>query len=120
MLNTGTSLISDVLGKDNTSAAFVYGVYSLFDKFANGFAGYVLIALYSEDDLALRLIMGLIPTLSAVGCAILTYVGVRLFKEKLGQISSGSVMKVVSANNDNARVELEVGDGSNKKLISSD
>ena len=33
MLNTGTSLISDVLGKDNKSAAFVYGVYSLFDKF---------------------------------------------------------------------------------------
>jgi hypothetical protein len=44
MLNTGTSLISDVLGKDNESAAFVYGVYSLFDKFANGILGYILVA----------------------------------------------------------------------------
>lgn len=48
MLNTSTSLISDVIGKDNTSSAFVYGIYSLFDKFANGLLGYWLIAEYSK------------------------------------------------------------------------
>lgn len=36
MLNTATSLISDVIGNDSESSAFVYGCYSLFDKFANG------------------------------------------------------------------------------------
>lgn len=36
MLNTSTSLISDVIGNDSANAAFVYGVYSLFDKLANG------------------------------------------------------------------------------------
>lgn len=36
MLNISTSLISDVIGKDEQSAAFVYGAYSFFDKFANG------------------------------------------------------------------------------------
>jgi Na+/melibiose symporter-like transporter len=36
MLNTATSLISDVIGKDAESSAFVYGAYSFFDKVANG------------------------------------------------------------------------------------
>ena len=36
MLNISTSLISDVIGKDEQSAAFVYGCYSFFDKLANG------------------------------------------------------------------------------------
>ena len=36
MLNTATSLISDVIGNDSENSAFVYGCYSLFDKFANG------------------------------------------------------------------------------------
>jgi len=35
MLNTATSLISDVIGSDAENSAFVYGCYSLFDKFAN-------------------------------------------------------------------------------------
>jgi hypothetical protein len=44
MLNTGTSCISDVIGQDNTSAAFVYGMYSLSDKFANGILLFWLVA----------------------------------------------------------------------------
>jgi len=44
MLNTGTACISDVIGQDNTSAAFVYGAYSLADKFANGALLYWLVA----------------------------------------------------------------------------
>jgi Na+/melibiose symporter-like transporter len=36
MLNTATSMISDVIGNDSENSAFVYGCYSLFDKFANG------------------------------------------------------------------------------------
>jgi len=49
MLNTATSLISDVIGNDTANSAFVYGCYSLFDKFANGFLCYVMIAYYSND-----------------------------------------------------------------------
>ena len=44
MLNTGTACISDVIGQDNTLAAFVYGAYSLADKFANGIMLYWLVA----------------------------------------------------------------------------
>jgi len=53
MLNTGTSLISDVLGNDVKSAAFVYGAYSLLDKFANGFLLYWLVADYATNKEAL-------------------------------------------------------------------
>jgi hypothetical protein len=38
MINTSTSLISDVIGKEAENSAFVYGFYSFMDKIANGFA----------------------------------------------------------------------------------
>ena len=36
MLNTATSIISDVVGKDSANSAFVSGGYSFFEKLANG------------------------------------------------------------------------------------
>jgi len=53
MLNTSTSLISDVIGNDSQNAAFVYGVYSLFDKLANGSLLFFMVAAYSSDKEAL-------------------------------------------------------------------
>ena len=50
MLNTATSLISDVIGNDSENSAFVYGCYSLFDKFANGALLYYVIKEYSDDE----------------------------------------------------------------------
>ena len=49
MLNTGTSLISDVLGNDVKSAAFVYGVYSMGDKFTCGALLFWLVGTFSEN-----------------------------------------------------------------------
>lgn len=50
MLNTGTSLISDVIGNESDSAAFVYGTYCLFEKFGNGILLFWLISNYSENE----------------------------------------------------------------------
>lgn len=93
MLNTGTSLISDVLGNDVKSAAFVYGAYSLLDKFANGFLLYFLVANYSLDPQALRWIISLIPIFCTVGTALVTWIGVKLYADKLTKISVGSMGK---------------------------
>ena len=93
MLNTGTSLISDVIGTDNKSSAFVYGAYSLFDKFANGFLLWYLVREYSKDDTALKYILAIIPSSAAVGCALLTWLGMALYADKLAKISMGSVLK---------------------------
>ena len=53
MLNTSTSIISDVIGTNIQSAAFVYGLYSFVDKIANGLFLFWLIANYSTDAFAL-------------------------------------------------------------------
>ena len=50
MINTATSLISDVIGNDSENSAFVYGCYSLFDKFANGGLLLWIISAYSDDE----------------------------------------------------------------------
>ena len=93
MLNTGTSLINDVIGNDTKSAAFVYGAYSFFDKFANGILLYWLVAAYSDDGHALRYIIGLVPSISAASTAFFTWLGLKLYGDKLAKISKGSVLK---------------------------
>ena len=57
MLNTATSLISDVIGKDVQSSAFVYGAYSFFDKVANGIVLFFITGYLSKNEIALRLIL---------------------------------------------------------------
>ena len=93
MLNTGTACISDVIGQDNTSAAFVYGTYSLFDKFANGILLYWLVAQYADDENALQWIMAIVPTASAIVCTFATWIGIKLYADKLAKISVGSMLK---------------------------
>lgn len=87
MLNTATSLISDVIGNDSKNAAFVYGCYSLFDKFANGILLYFMVASYSEDAEALKLIMAITPSVCAILAFILTYIGNKYFSHKLAKIT---------------------------------
>ena len=108
MLNTGTACISDVIGSDNTSAAFVYGAYSLADKFANGLLLYWLVAAYSDDANALQWILSIVPIGSAVGCTLAVWIGIKLYADKLAKISSGSMLqKKLKAQN-------AAGQGTNK------
>lgn len=87
MLNTSTSLISDVVGQDSKQAAFVYGIYSFLDKIANGFMLYFLVEKYSYDDHALRLIVTTIPIGSAIGTCAFTYIGLKLYGGTMAKIS---------------------------------
>lgn len=79
ILNTATSIISDIIGQDAENSAFVYGVYSLFDKFANGFLLYYIVANYTEDPLDLRYIIAGIPVFSSIGAYSLTYIGQKYY-----------------------------------------
>jgi len=47
MLNTAVSLISDVIGKDEASSAFVYGSYGFFDKVTNGAIIFIITAFFN-------------------------------------------------------------------------
>lgn len=74
LLNTATSLISDVIGSDDKSSAFVYGAYSLLDKFSGGIV-LVLIAEETENVTALRYFAGLLPPVTAAAAFGMTYLG---------------------------------------------
>jgi len=87
MLNTATSLISDVIGNDSENSAFVYGCYSLADKFANGILLYWIIAEYSQDGHALKWIISIVPTLAAFFSFVLTWVGHRYYSHSLAKIT---------------------------------
>ena len=96
MINTATSLISDVIGNDSKNSAFVYGCYSLFEKFANGGLLYWILAKYTEDDTpeeiansayALRIIMSACPIICAISAYFLTYLGNYFFSHKLSKIT---------------------------------
>ena len=92
MLNTSTSLISDVIGGDSESSAFVYGIYSFLDKMANGFLLFYLVKDFSYNPHALRIIVSTIPTGAALGTAVLTWVGVAFYSDKMAKISAGSYL----------------------------
>ena len=87
MLNTSTSLISDVIGSDSANAAFVYGVYSFFDKLANGSLLYFMVESYSKDAAVLRWIMAITPIVCSVGSLLLSYIGHKYFSHKLAKIT---------------------------------
>jgi len=87
MLNTATSLISDVIGNDSANAAFVYGVYSLFDKVANGLLLFFLVKDYNANASALKWIMAIIPIFCSVFATIFTYMGHLYFSNKMAKIT---------------------------------
>jgi apolipoprotein N-acyltransferase len=87
MLNTATSLIGDVIGKDAENSAFVYGCYSLFDKFANGALLFWMINSYSDEADALKVIMAIVPTLCAIFAYILVYIGQKYYSHRLAKIT---------------------------------
>ena len=110
MINTGTSLISDVIGTDNKSSAFVYGCYSLLDKFANGFLLWYLVRNYSSDVASLKAILSVIPTLASLGCALMTWIGLRMYAEKLSKISVGSMLKDKKKEGENGDADKPIYD----------
>ena len=87
MLNTATSLISDVIGNDTANSAFVYGCYSLFDKFANGGLLYFILATYTHDPNAIKTIMAFVPIVCAVAAYVFTWIGNRYFSHKMAKIT---------------------------------
>lgn len=87
MLNTATSLISDVIGKSEASSAFVYGAYGFFDKVANGVLIFVITAYYNKDETALKWIIGLTPPLCALFAYLFTYIGKKKYANRLAALS---------------------------------
>ncbi len=86
-MNTSTSCISDVIGKDADSSAFVYGVYSLMDKIANGVAIERAIVLLTKSETGLRYVMAFLPIGCCVFAFLLIYLGKILYQDKMAAIT---------------------------------
>ena len=82
-------MISDVIGKDEESSAFVYGVYGLFDKIANGIILFFLVQEFSKgkSELALKLIMGVLPLVCSISAFALSILGTSLYSQRLAKLS---------------------------------
>ena len=88
MLNTSTSLISDVIGTDSENAAFIYGAYSVFDKAANGSVLFIIVGNFSRGHpTELKWIMAIIPIFCSITAFLLSYLGAKYFSSQLAKIT---------------------------------
>eukprot|EP00343_Euplotes_focardii_P012795 CAMPEP_0205832694 /NCGR_PEP_ID=MMETSP0206-20130828/47677_1 /ASSEMBLY_ACC=CAM_ASM_000279 /TAXON_ID=36767 /ORGANISM="Euplotes focardii, Strain TN1" /LENGTH=338 /DNA_ID=CAMNT_0053138473 /DNA_START=538 /DNA_END=1554 /DNA_ORIENTATION=+ len=90
MLNIATSLISDVIGNDDSSSAFVYGTYSLCDKFVNGFLLVIIGNTVIEDKEWLRLLSSGLPIVSALGTYAFAFLGKTFYADKMSKVNRNS------------------------------
>ena len=93
MLNTATSMISDVIGKDDQSSAFVYGAYSFLDKVANGLIIFGITAVWIENPTALKWNIAVIPVGCSVGAFGLSYLGNSLYSQRLAKLSAPASLR---------------------------
>jgi hypothetical protein len=87
MINTSTSLISDVIGKDADSSAFVYGCYSLLEKVANGVIISSSLANLHNNPFGMSLMIGCLPLGCSLVAFILTYIGKIFYPDKQARLS---------------------------------
>lgn len=77
-LNTGVSFISDVVGFQGKSGAFVYGCYGLLDKFGCGFILFFIMqsdAFESRNEEFIKLTFIFIPLVSYILALFLMKIG---------------------------------------------
>jgi Na+/melibiose symporter-like transporter len=87
MLNIATSLISDVIGNDDKSSAFVYGTYSLCDKFVNGALLVIIGNTVIEEKSWLIWLSSVLPILSAVFTYVFAHIGKVYYADKMRGVS---------------------------------
>jgi Na+/melibiose symporter-like transporter len=74
-LNVSGSLMSDMIGHNSKSSAFVYGTYSLVDKFTSGLILVLIGSTVIEHGLSLRFLAGVLPIVSSTLAWLFAYLG---------------------------------------------
>jgi apolipoprotein N-acyltransferase len=62
------------------------------DKMANGVLLYWMVASFSTNGHALRWIISVVPIAAAIGTTFFTWLGLRMYSDKLAKMSVGSVI----------------------------
>ena len=80
MLNTSSSLISEMIGTDDEASAVVYAAFNILESLSvGGVAAIVLGSGMCDDDFPLKILMSVIPLICAVCAYIISYLK---FKKK--------------------------------------
>lgn len=74
-LNVASSLISDMLGRNNKNSAFVYGAYSLLDKFSSGILLVIIGGTVIEEVHWLRFLAGVLPIVTSFAAWLFAFMG---------------------------------------------
>lgn len=76
LLNTGITLISDVIGLKGKSGAFVFGAYSFMDKISTGIALFFISeSSYFKSEFFIRWVTVLVPLCSGLFAWFLVMTG---------------------------------------------
>ncbi len=99
-LSAASSLINDVVGSKGDQAAFVYGAYSLTDKFSCGFILFIFVDYVKDNYLMLKFIIPILPVASLF--LALLIIKIKRTKEK-DDSSSGSDLELSRSIIDNSK-----------------
>ena len=81
MMNSSTSLVSEMIGMDDAACAIVFASFNIIESFSNGGVAYLLTAFkLVESPTAMRYILSFVPII----CAVIAYVASYLrFKKRV-------------------------------------
>lgn len=68
MMNSATSLVSEMIGQDDEASAIVFACFNILESFSNGTVVYVLTAYgFVNDAGSMKFCLAIIPILCAIG-----------------------------------------------------
>ena len=74
MLNTSTSLVSEMIGQDDQASAVVFASLNIIESFANGYVVFFIMSYSLNDDpYYLKIVIGIMPILSCCGAYLISW-----------------------------------------------
>ena len=83
MMNTSTSLVSEMIGHDDQSSAIVYASFNIIESFSNGSVVFIINAYeLTKDDWSLKIMISVIPIICSIVAFLISYIR---FKNRMEQ-----------------------------------
>ena len=75
MMNTSTSLVSEMIGQDDEASAKVFACFNIIESFSVGGVGYIIMACgLTESASSLKFTLSCMPVICAISCYIISWI----------------------------------------------
>ena len=75
MMNTSTSLVSEMIGQDDEASAKVFACFNILESFSVGGVGYIIMACgLTDSGSSLKFTLAIIPALCALACYVESWI----------------------------------------------